>query len=68
MDYLNVEHVRIRLDFSLIIVLVILEWYLIAVFIPSHFSDLSFINQFAIAVAVNVILAVSLMVHEQRRS
>ena len=63
-NFLNVEHMRIRLDFSLIIILVILEWYLITVFIPSHFSYLSFINQLAIVVAINIILVVSLMVHE----
>jgi Zn-dependent protease len=64
MDRLNVQDIRIRLDFSLIITLVILEWYLTAVFIPSHFPNLSFINQLAIAVAVNAILAVSLIIHE----
>jgi len=55
---------RVRLDFSLIIALVILEWYLMAVFIPSHFPNVSFINQLAIAVAVNAILIVSLIIHE----
>ena len=64
MDSLSLQDIRIRLDFSLIITLVILEWYLMAVFIPSHFPNLSFINQLAIVVAVNAILIVSLIIHE----
>jgi len=62
--YLGIKNLRVNFDFSLLCVLVIFEWYLISAFIPSHFGHLSSADQIIIAVAVNVILIVSLVIHE----
>jgi Zn-dependent protease len=61
---LNVKGVRIRLDFSLIIALIMLEWYLVSVFIPFHIPNFSVVNQIIISVSINAILIVSLIIHE----
>jgi Zn-dependent protease len=62
--HLDIKNLRVNFDFSLICVLVVFEWYLISAFIPSHFGHLSSANQIIIGVAVNVILIVSLVIHE----
>ena len=63
-ELLHVNSVRIRLDFSLVIALIMLEWYLVSSFIPIFVSDLSLINQIIIAISINGILIVSLLIHE----
>lgn len=55
---------RIKLDFSLIVALLLMEWYLVSVYIPTHLSSLSVIDQVTIVVSVNAILIVSLTIHE----
>lgn len=62
--FFNVNGVQIRLDFSLIISLILLEWYLVTVFTPFHTPNFSVVNQVIIAASINVILIVSLIIHE----
>lgn len=61
---MNSDRIRVKLDFSLIVALIIFEWYLASVYIPTHFSSFSAAYKITIATSINVILTVSLTIHE----